>query len=66
MTNIQEKDIVRLTRNVNHELQQGLVGIVVQCHQDNFDVHVPLQGKNLYAQLPRQDIEFLIGSPIRL
>jgi hypothetical protein len=61
MNNIQEKDIVRLTRNVNHELHQGLVGIVLQCHQNSFDVHFPLQGKNLYAQLPVQDVEFLMG-----
>jgi hypothetical protein len=62
MNNIQEQDIVRLTRNVNHELQQGLVGIVLQRHQDSFDVHFPLQGKNLYAQLTLQDVEFLIAN----
>ncbi|MBD2448954.1 hypothetical protein H6G76_17695 [Nostoc sp. FACHB-152] len=65
MNNIQEKDIVRLTRNVNHELQQGLVGIVLQCHQNYFDVQFPLQGKSLYAQLPVQDVEFLMGSKMK-
>lgn len=64
MNNIQQKDIVRLTRNVNHELQQGLLGIVLQCHQNIFEVHFPFQGKNLYAQLPLQDIEFLMSNKI--
>jgi len=62
MNNIPDKDIVRLTRNVNDELQQGLLGIVLERHQDKVDVHFPFQGKNLYAQLPPQDVEFLIGS----
>ncbi|MBD2440393.1 hypothetical protein [Nostoc sp. FACHB-110] len=64
MNNIREKDIVRLTRQVNNELHQGLLGIVLHCHPGSFDVHFPLQGKNLYAQLTPEDVEFLIGNKV--
>jgi hypothetical protein len=60
MTNIQEKDIVKLTRNINDELKEGLVGIVVQCHQDKFDVHFPIPGNDLNAQVSGKDIQFVI------
>jgi hypothetical protein len=62
MTAIAENDIVRLTRDINHELLEGLVGIVLQCHHSSFDVLFPIPGKNLQAQLLRKDIEFLVGS----
>jgi hypothetical protein len=66
MNHIQEKDIVRLKRNVDHELQQGLVGTVLQCHSDKLEIHFPLQGKNIHAQLPLQDIEFVTRSEMLL
>ncbi|MEI2581325.1 hypothetical protein [Scytonema sp. PRP1] len=61
MTTIEKSDLVGLTRNVNHDLPEGLVGMVLQCDKDDFDVRFPLPGKDLYAKVPREDIKFLVA-----
>jgi hypothetical protein len=61
MTTIEKSDLVGLTRKVNHDLPEGLVGMVLQCDKYDFDVRFPLPGKDLYAKVPREDIKFLVG-----
>ncbi|ARV57502.1 hypothetical protein BZZ01_01625 [Nostocales cyanobacterium HT-58-2] len=61
MTSIEKSDLVGLTRNVNHDLPKGLVGMVLECDKDIFDVQFPFPGKSLYAKVPREDIKFLVG-----
>ncbi|MDZ7961586.1 MAG: hypothetical protein RMY34_27520 [Aulosira sp. DedQUE10] len=58
---IESEDVVKLNKNLNNELQEGLVGIVTQSdqEQDNIDVNFPLPGKNLHAQVSENDIDFL-------
>lgn len=62
MTPIEKNDLVGLARDVDHNLPEGLVGKVLECDNDGFDVQFPLPGgKNLYAKVPREDIKFLVG-----
>ncbi|WP_414584832.1 hypothetical protein [Scytonema sp. PCC 10023] len=61
-TPIEKNDLVGLARDVDDNLPEGLVGKVVECDEDAFDVHFPLPGgKDVSAKLPREDINFLVG-----
>ena len=62
-TPIEKDDLVGLNRDVDENLKEGLVGMVEECDQDGFDVKFPLPGgKDLSAKLPREDIDFLVGT----
>lgn len=62
MTNIEKNDLVCLTRDLNPNMPEGLVGRVLQCHEDGFHVQFPLPGKSFSAQLPQKDVKFLVGN----
>ncbi|NMG22134.1 hypothetical protein [Brasilonema bromeliae] len=62
-TPIEKNDLVGLNRDVDENLTEGLVGRVVECNEDAFDVKFPLPGdKEVSAKLPREDIDFLVGT----
>ncbi|MUG99137.1 hypothetical protein F7734_45345 [Scytonema sp. UIC 10036] len=61
MTPIEKNDLVELKRDVSHELSEGLVGMVLQSDSDGVKVAFPLPGNNVYAQLPREDVKFLVA-----
>lgn len=62
-TPIEKNDLVGLNRDVDENLKEGLVGQVVECKEDTFNVKFPLPGdKDLSAELPREDIDFLVGT----
>lgn len=62
-TPIEKDDLVGLARDVDDNLKEGLVGRVVECKEDGFDVQFPLPGdKDMSAKLPREDINFLVGT----
>jgi hypothetical protein len=61
MTPIEKNDLVELQRNVNPDLSEGLVGMVVECNPDNLDVQFPVPGKDLQAQVSREDVKFLVA-----
>jgi hypothetical protein len=60
-TTIAKNDLVGLARDLNPELRKGLVGQVLQCYEDSFDVQFPAPSKKLYAQVAKQDLMFLAG-----
>jgi hypothetical protein len=62
MKAIQKNDVVGLTRSLDNELPEGLVGMVTQCHGDCFDVKFPIQGREtLHARVAPEDVKFLLG-----
>ncbi|MBW4625186.1 MAG: hypothetical protein KME49_06695 [Brasilonema octagenarum HA4186-MV1] len=62
-TPIEKDDLVGLNRDIDENLKEGLVGKVEECDQDGFEVKFPLPGdKDLSAKLPREDIDFLVGT----
>ncbi|MGH7998613.1 MAG: hypothetical protein ACREPR_04065 [Brasilonema sp.] len=61
MTPIEKNDLIGLARDVDHNLPEGLVGKVLECKEDGFDVQFPLPGgKDVFAKVPREDINFLV------
>ena len=63
MKTIQKNDVVGLTRSLDGELFEGLVGVVVDCHADGLEVKFPLQGSApLYAKVSLEDVRFLMGN----
>lgn len=62
MTTIQTNDLVGLTRDLDSNLPEGLVGRVLQCHGDYFDVRFPLQGSDpVHARVASEDVKLLVG-----
>ncbi|MUG91294.1 hypothetical protein F7734_01845 [Scytonema sp. UIC 10036] len=61
MTLIEKNDLVELKRDVSHELSEGLVGMVLQSDSEEVEVKFPLPGNNVYAQLPQEDVKFLVA-----
>lgn len=63
MAFIQQNDVVGLTRDLNNNLTEGLVGKVLQCHEDSYDVEFPLQGTdNIHARVNAEDIKLIVGT----
>lgn len=63
MTVIQKNDVVGLTRDVDENLTEGLVGKVLQCNEDSFDVEFPLQGAdNIQARVASEDVKLIVGT----
>lgn len=63
MTLIQKNDVVGLTRNLDTNLTEGLVGMVLERHDDSFEVEFPLQGSdNIRARVPQQDVKLIVGT----
>ncbi|GAA6615103.1 hypothetical protein [Scytonema sp. NUACC26] len=61
MTPVEKNDLVELKRDVNQELSEGLVGIVLQSDSDEVEVEFPLPGNSVHAQLPQEDVKFLVA-----
>lgn len=63
MTLIQKNDIVGLTRSLDDNLTEGLVGRVLNCTDDSFDVEFPLQGSdNIRARVAQTDVKLIVGT----
>lgn len=63
MALIQKNDIVGLTRDLDDNLTEGLVGRVLNCNDDSFDVEFPLQGSdNIRAKVPQADVKLIVGT----
>jgi hypothetical protein len=62
MTNIEQNDLVGLTRDINYEMPKGLVGKVLESHEDGVRVEFPLPGKSLHAEIPKEDLKMIIGN----
>lgn len=61
MTPIEKNDLVELKRDVSDELSEGLVGMVVQSDSEEVEVEFPLPGNKVNAQLPQEDVKFLVA-----
>ena len=62
MTEIQKNDIVGLTRDINPDLSEGLLGIVTECDEDKLDVKFPVQGtESHHAQVASEDVKLVMG-----
>jgi hypothetical protein len=61
MTPIERNDIVGLTRHLSDDLPAGMIGRVLYCHDQGFEVQFPTQGETRYAHVSGHDLKFLIG-----
>ena len=61
MTPIERHDIVGLTRSLSETLSEGMIGHVLYCHAQGFEVQFPTPGENRYAHVSGDDLKFLIG-----
>lgn len=61
MTPIEWNDIVGLTRSLNEDLPEGMIGRVLYCHDQGFEVQFPTQGETRYANVSGSDLKFIIG-----
>ncbi|PSB35243.1 hypothetical protein [Stenomitos frigidus] len=61
MTPIERHDIVGLTRTLSETLQEGMIGRVLYCHSQGFEVQFPTPSETRYANVSGADLKFLIG-----
>lgn len=63
MTNIEKNDVVGLTRDVDTNLPEGLVGVVTERHEDGLDVKFPVQGSETqHARVAPEDVKFIASN----
>lgn len=61
MANIQKNDVVGLTRDVDSNLPEGLVGVVTARHEDGLEVKFPIQGSETqHARVSPEDVKFIV------
>ncbi|MBW4691225.1 MAG: hypothetical protein KME27_05600 [Lyngbya sp. HA4199-MV5] len=61
MTPIERNDIVGLTRSLSDELPEGMIGRVLYCHDQGFEVQFPTQSETRYANVSGHDLKFILG-----
>lgn len=61
MTPIARHDIVSLTRSLSDTLPEGMIGRVLYCHAQGFEVQFPTATVNHYAHVSGEDLKFLVG-----
>ncbi|MFL9458343.1 hypothetical protein AB0758_45920 [Tolypothrix bouteillei VB521301_2] len=61
MAPVEKNDLVELKRGLNPELSEGLVGMVLESNSDEVEVKFPLPGNNVHAQVPQEDVKFLVA-----
>lgn len=63
MTNIEKNDVVGLTRDLDSNLPEGLVGVVTERHEDGLDVKFPVQGSETqHARVAPEDVKFIASN----
>ena len=61
MIPIARHDIVGLTRSLSDTLPEGMIGRVLYCHAQGFEVQFPTPATNHYAHVSGEDLKFLVG-----
>lgn len=61
MTPIERHDIVSLTRSLSETLPEGMIGRVLYCHPQGFEVQFPTLSETYYANVRGDDLKFVLG-----